>query len=108
MIRYCKKCEIATERNTQGACRLCAKRYASAYRKVNRDKLLAYAEAHREERLVAAKFYRWRNREAIKMNAKAYYDANREQILAKAKFARELDAMSLREFERKYLNPDLV
>ena len=46
-LRFCPKCQVATARNTQGACKPCGAAYHALYRAANADKLKAYSDAYR-------------------------------------------------------------
>lgn len=73
--RFCKKCQIETERQSSGNCKACAKKAVAAWRAANTEK-------HR----AAAAAWKVANIENIKAYAAAYYpayyDAHKDKIKA--------------------------
>ena len=70
-VKFCKKCQCATERYNNGSCRPCRLASCAPYRASNPEKVQAGRDAWTEQ-----------NKDKIKETRKAYRDANHEKLNA--------------------------
>lgn len=70
-VKFCKKCQCATERYNNGSCRPCRLASCALYRASNPEKVQAGRDAWTEQ-----------NKDKIKETRKAYRDANHEKLNA--------------------------
>lgn len=88
-LKFCKKCQTETERNTGGQCKLCRKARDAARYAANPEKAKAYAAARLaadpEKTKARAAAYRLANPDKIKASAAAFRAANPEKRRASAK-----------------------
>jgi len=85
-IKYCKKCECETDRNTQGRCRPCDRASSAAYYAANTDRARAssvrWKAANPERSKAATSAWRKANQEQSKAYAATWYAANLERVRA--------------------------
>lgn len=71
MIKFCKKCQVETDRSKTGSCKFCDRLRHNTWKAANTEKLKSYQAA-----------YRVANYEESVARARAYYAANKEKINA--------------------------
>lgn len=85
-MKFCKKCQVNTERRASGRCAPCSKKYNAAYRAANKEKVKAYQSAYHvaNKDVVHAhrSAYRAANKEKEKASRAAYYASNTEKVKA--------------------------
>lgn len=90
-MKFCKACNLETERYTNGVCKICARKSREKWRHANQEKQIAAIAAWRaknSEKLRSANAkYRIVNAEAIRERRAKYYAENAEKLrLASAKY----------------------
>ena len=82
--KFCKKCQVETDRNSRGDCKLCAKKTFAAWALKNKEKIRessAFRYASNANKLRAATTaYRLANPEKVKASVAAWRAANKEHI----------------------------
>lgn len=102
IIKFCKKCNGDTDRNTRGSCKQCSNARGAAYRASNQDKVRADKAAYYLKNLEKIKEARRANRKANpgkeKARNSAYYAANSDNVKSTARAYRKanLDAAKAR------------
>lgn len=83
-MKFCKRCQFETQRNTKGDCKTCAKAASAAWSKANPEKQRARSAAFRAkhpERVKASqKAHRIANPDKAKAATKAWRAANSERV----------------------------
>lgn len=113
-VKFCKKCQTDTERNSRGECRPCMNARSSAWRDANSEKVkqskAAYREANKEK--IKASFLDWasRNAEKIKERMAVYGNENRDKLRANGVAYHAKNAEKVKEKNRAWRikNPDKV
>ena len=86
MIKFCKKCQVETERNAKGDCRPCGMAATAAWNKANPERQkarsAAFRAAHPERVKATQAAYRIANPEKIKAATEAWRAANPERVKA--------------------------
>lgn len=82
MFKFCKKCQVETERNTQGNCKPCCKLRSAAWSKANRDKCNAAAAKYKKTYPERGAAYRATNRAKLNAASTAWNKANPERVTA--------------------------
>ena len=111
-VRFCKKCQVETERHSDGKCKPCKRAYLYKWRKLNPDKFRAIQDkwdAKSEDRLKAAASALYlANRDAKILYAKEYYETNKEKITPKKKAwqSENLEACRISHHKRRAKKQD--
>lgn len=111
-MKFCKACNVETERYAHGACKTCAKARAFAWRAKNYERVIAREKAWRaanpdKTRAVHAA-WRSANPGKIKLDGRAYRAANKERLRAKDAAYRAANPEKLRIKDALYrsANPE--
>lgn len=113
-MKFCKKCQVETEKNTRGECKPCKAASDKAYKAANRDAVAARRkaryEANREAAAASCKAYRAANSAVVAVRKKAYYEANREAVAAYQKAWRKKNSLVIIERVKAWAaaNPNAV
>jgi hypothetical protein len=83
-MKFCKKCQVETERDPGGRCSVCRKAYSAAYRAANRDRLKAENVAWRLANLEKSRATSATNARKYRARKAAYRAAHRERRKAYA------------------------
>lgn len=80
MLKFCRKCQVETDRYTNGDCKECAKARASSYRAANPEKTKASVDAWKianpEKIKIGKSSYYERNKQKVKLDASIWYSRN--------------------------------
>ena len=100
MIKFCPKCQVETERNKNGECKLCKSARAAIYYAENQDKLrirnAAWRAANPEKARASDAAYRAANPDKVRTKDAAYYAANPDKMRANSAAYRAVNTESAR------------
>lgn len=98
-VKFCKKCQCETERNTYKQCKPCVRARALAWRLENPEKKKAYQEDYNKKHIEKVREYA---RIYFSIHGKSYYQNNKDEMAARRRKYKAENPEKVKQAEEKW------